>query len=514
MTFEIRMAWREIRPSIKRFLFLTTAIALGVGALTGLKGFSRALDRSISRAARDLIAADLAARMNSIPTPKEVEVLESLVQKGADLTRTTETLSMVLPAKASNPILCNIRAVDPKAYPFFGKVELEPAMPLTGALSDDTAVVSRDFLVRSGAFLGETVQIGTIHFRVAAVLKSEPDRLGFGVDLGPRILITRSSLARSGLIQFGSRVSESFLYRLPPHGLDLEEARSILTSGINRRLRITDYRNPNPSISQGLQRTANFLSLIGLLALLVGCIGVSSTMHTYLQQKLDSIAVLKCLGGRSNQIMRIYLAQGLFVGVLGSAIGIGLGYLVQLAFPRLLKGLMDLPRNLDLAPGSAIQGFSIGVFITALFLIIPLLAIRKIRRVRVFLRQMPETQYSTLSRLRRDPLPLASSLILLAGVGLAASWLAESLRWGFAFLAGLLGCILVLAAAAKLLLAMLKRLPAPSLPLSLGSEISTGREPGNVRAGNTWIGCGFRPHGLLPPELLISQIVGALPLIS
>jgi putative ABC transport system permease protein len=513
MGFEIRMAWREIRPAVKRFLFLVSAIALGVAALTGLKGFSQALDRSISKASRDLIAADLAVRMNTTPTPEEMAVLELPLQKGAELTRSTETLSMVLPAGASDPILCNIRAVDPEAYPFFGKVELEPPGPLAGVLSDDAAVVSRDFLTRSGTLLGGTAQIGTVHFRVAAVLKSEPDRLSVGIELGPRILITRTGLARSGLIQFGSRVTESFLYRLPPRGLSLEGIRSILRSGIKRRLRITDYRDPNPSLSRGLERTANFLSLIGLLALLVAGIGVSSTMHTYLQQKLDTIAVLKCLGGRSGQIMRIYLVQGLFVGALGSALGIGLGYLVQLAFPRLLKGLMDLPQNLEFAPGSAIQGFTIGVFTTALFLVIPLLAIRKIRPVRVLLRHMPETRYSTLTRLRRDPLPLAATLGLLAGVGLAAGWLAGSLLWGYAFLAALLGCILVLAVAAGLLLAALRRLPRPPwLPLSHG--IRNLSRPGNQAASvliTIGLGAAFILTIYFIQNSLLSQIAKSAP---
>ena len=178
MIFEIRMAWRETRPALKRFLFLIIAIALGVGALTGLKGFSRALDRSISGSARDLIAADLAVRLNSIPTRREFDVLESLVLKGAEMTRTTETLSMVSSAKTVNPILSNIRAVDPRAYPFYGNVELEPPAPLRKTLADDAAVVTRDLLARSGISIGDTIQIGNALFRVAAVLKSEPDRIG------------------------------------------------------------------------------------------------------------------------------------------------------------------------------------------------------------------------------------------------------------------------------------------------------------------------------------------------
>jgi putative ABC transport system permease protein len=513
MQFEIRMAWRETRPAIKRFLFLVVAIALGVGALTGLKGFSRALDRSISRSARDLLAADLAVRFNSLPNQNEIAVLESLVQKGAVLTRTTETLSMVSHAGASVPILSSIRAVDPQSYPFYGNVELEPSMLLRKALADDAAVAGRDLLTRFGISVGDLVQIGNSRFRISAVLKSEPDRIGFGMDLGPRILITRKGLDRSGLIQFGSRASELFLFQLPSRGLNLEEARNIIDSGISRRIRITDYRDPNPSVSRGLERTANFLSLIGLLSLIVGGLGVSTTIHTYLQQKLDSIAVIKCLGGQSRQIINIYLLQGLVLGVLGSALGVGLGYLVQLLLPQMLKGLISLPTQLEPAPGAAIQGFIIGIFMTFIFLITPLLAIRKIRPIRVFLREMPETQLSTLRRLRHDPLPLASSLLLLLGIGLAASWLAESFRWGIAFLSGLVACILILALAARILLFALKKIPPlPSLAIRQG--LKNLNRPGN-HVSSIMVALGLGVAFILAVYFiqtsLISQIVKSAP---
>ncbi|MBN2317763.1 MAG: ABC transporter permease, partial [Acidobacteria bacterium] len=147
MLFEIRLAWRETRPAWKRFLILVFAVALGVGALTGLKGFSRALERSIHKSARDLIASDMVARMNVPIQPEELAVLESLRERGAVLTRTTETLSMVSASETSDPILSDIRAVDPGYYPFYGKVELEPAIPLEEALAGDGTVVSRDLLV-------------------------------------------------------------------------------------------------------------------------------------------------------------------------------------------------------------------------------------------------------------------------------------------------------------------------------------------------------------------------------
>jgi putative ABC transport system permease protein len=513
MLFEIRLAWRETRPAWKRFLILVFAVALGVGALTGLKGFSRALERSIHKSARDLIASDLVARMNVPIQPGELKVLESPVSRGAVLTRTTETLSMVSGSDDSAPILSDIRAVDPGYYPFYGKVELDPPILLKEALSGDGTVVSRDLLVRTGLVVGDNVQIGAARFRINAVLKSEPDRISFGIDIGPRILISREGLDRSELIQFGSRATESFLYKLPAKGLDPDEAREMLLSGIERRVRITDYRNPNPRLSRGLERTANFLSLLGLLALLVGGLGISTTMYTYLQQKLDSIAVLKCLGGRSGQILRIYMIQGLVLGVLGSVIGIGFGYMVQLLLPQLLKGLVDLPADLELAPGAAFQGLTIGVLTTMMFLLPPLLAIRKIHPIRLFLREMPETRHSTLKRLRRDPVPLVVSLVLFFGTGLAASWLAESLRWGFTFLAGLIACIVVLIPFSLLLLWLLRRLPRLSL-LVLRQGLKNLNRPGN-HAVSVMVALGLGVAFVLTVYFiqtsLISQIVQSAP---
>jgi putative ABC transport system permease protein len=512
MVFEVRLAWRETRPVWKRFLFLILAVALGVGALTGLKGFSRALERSIKASSRDLIASDMVVRMNTPVSPEDFAVLESLEKQGAEMTRTTETLSMVSAGGGADTILSDVRAVDPGKYPFYGSVELDPPMPLDRALSGEGTVVSRDLLTRTGISVGDTIRIGAADFRIASVLKSEPDRISFGIDVGPRILISRDGLARSELIQFGSRATESFLYRLPS-GLGPDEAAAVLKKGIEGHIHIADFRDPNPRVSRGFQRTSNFLSLLGLLALLVGGLGVSTTMHTYLQQKLDSIAILKCIGGRTRQILKIYGMQGLALGVLGSTAGIALGYLVQMVLPRLLKGLVDLNTEMQLAPGAALQGFCIGVLTTLLFLLPPMLAVRRVRPIRLFLREMPETRHSTLQRLRRDPLPLVVSLILFLGTGFAASWLAESFRWGFTFLAGLVGCVCVLVPFAALLMLLLRHFPRVS-SLVLRQGWKNLNRPGNhvvsvmVALG---LGVAFVLTVYFIQTSLIAQIVQSAP---
>ena len=510
--FEIRMAWRETRSALKRFIFLVSIIALGVGSLTGIKGFSHALQRAMSRSARELIAADLSVSMTGAPGKKDFEVLQSLNGRGASLTRVTETLSMASSDNAPAPVLCSVKAVDPLQYPYYGSVELDPAGRLRDILRDDTVVPTQELLVRTGTSVGSSVNIGSMKFRVAAVLKTEPDRLASGFDWGPRILMTRGGLEKAGLIRFGSRATESFLYRLPP-GLSVEEALRVLKAGMERPARFSDYHTPNQSVSRALERMAEFLSLIGMLSLLVGGLGVATTIHSYLQQKLDSIAVIKCLGARSAQIIRIYLIQGTLLGLAGSVLGVGLGYLVQLVFPTVLKGLIDLPTELELAPSAAIQGFLIGVSTTLLFLLPPLLAIRNVRPTRIFLREMPETHYSTLRKLRHDPMPAVASAVLLFGIGCLTSWAAGSWKRGWYFSAGLLAAILVLALAAKLLLTAVKRAPRPRL-LALRHGLKNLGRPGAHVASvlvALGLGVGFVMTVYYVQTSLLPQIIQSAP---
>ena len=513
MVFELRFAWRETRPSIKKFLFMIGAIALGVAALTGIKGFSESLDKAMHRSARDLIAADLAVRLPSPPSEQEQQVLGSVEARGATITHITETISMASTAGAEKPLLVTVKAVDPTLYPFYGTVETRPAEHLAKLLTRDSAVVSREFLIRTGAATGDTIQVGSSGFRISAELINEPDRISSGFELGPRVFVSRQGLERSGLIQFGSRATESFLFRLPGEGLEISDARELLQTGLDQRARITDYRNPNPSLASGLERMTNYLSLIGLMSLLVGGLGVSTTIHSYIRQKLDTIAILKCLGGRQWQIIRIYLLQGLLIGVIGSVAGVALGYLLQVALPPFVQGMLDLPTELEPAPTAVLQGLLIGVVTTLLFLLPPLLAIRKIRPVRVFLRDMPETHFTTINRLRQDPVPLAFVALLLAGVGLLATWLASSWERGFGFMGILFAAVIILSACAKLLLMILKRVPRPK-SLALRHGVKNLYRPGSqvtsvlVALG---IGVAFVVTVYLIQTSLISQIVRGAP---
>ena len=93
------------------------------------------------------------------------------------------------------PLLVSLKAVDPAEYPYYGTAELEPAMSLQQALGGDSAVVADEFLIRLNARVGQTLRLGGREFRIAAVLKQEPDRITAGAGLGPRVMISQAALA-------------------------------------------------------------------------------------------------------------------------------------------------------------------------------------------------------------------------------------------------------------------------------------------------------------------------------
>src|SRR5580700_6171651 len=418
----IRIAWREIRAARTRFLFVIVAVAVGVGALTGVRGFSRSFRHMLLAQARTLMAGDLTVRVFALPTPDQDAALQALASRGVERTWITEPVTMASSPTAPDPVLISVKAVDPAAYPYYGNILLSPPQPFRQALTPTAAVVSDDLLLRLNTQPGAPLRIGGQDFRIAASLASEPDRMTGSLNVGPRVMISREGLDRTGLISLGSRASERYLFKLPPAGgPTVAETRAQLKAAFPEAT-IANFTETHPIITRGLDRSTTFLSLIGLIALVIGAMGVASAMHGHLQLKLDSIAVMKCIGARSAQVIRIYTAQTLMLGLSGGILGAIFGIAVAAAFPRLIANYFALngPGGANISWGAwtdawpALQGIAIACLVTLLFTVPPLLGIRNVRPAQVFRRDMESVQ--------RDRLPmfLAGVAILFGAAAVAA----------------------------------------------------------------------------------------------
>jgi putative ABC transport system permease protein len=476
-----KIAWREARASSTRFLFVILAVSLGVGALTGVRGFSQSFRGMLMRDARQLMAADMTVRTFALPTPAQQSVLDKLARSGVDQTGITETVSMLSVASQSTPVLVSIKAVDPAVYPFYGTLKLNPPVTLRQALRPDTVAVSDDLLVRLDIKTGDTVKLGEANFRIAAVVIAEPDRMAGSLNVGPRILMSRAGLDRTGLITLGSRAAQRVLFRFEPNSVPIEKARAELKEAFPDA-QIIDYRETHPLITRGLDRATTFLSLVSLIALIVGALGVGMAMHSHLQQKMDTIAVMKSIGARSGQIMTIYTLQTLMLGLLGGSAGIVVGLAVQRVFPQLIARYFQINPGLHWDPGSALQGLTTGVLTTLLFTLPPLLSIRTIRPSIILRREMEDARPHWRDRLKNGRMAAIAGAVIVAGILAIVWWLSESLRVGLYFVGGFLVSIVILAAIASGILALLRRAARWSqqtLPATIRHGLANIYRPGN-----------------------------------
>lgn len=455
-----KVAWRDLHASWIKFTFVVVAVALGVGSLTGVRSFSMVFQRTLLEQARTLMAADLSATDYHPSTDEQLAALNRLQSYGIQHTLVTETVSMASTGRNSNPVLVSLKAVDPLQYPYYGKAILASGRPLQEVLHDNTAVVSEEFLLRDHAQVGDMLHVGNQQFTIADVLRSEPDRISSSFSIGPRVMISQAALLATGLIRPGSRATERMLFRLPSQGtsqgMNISELRKQVEA-ILPEAQVTDYREANPALAHGLDRATAMLTLVSLVTMVLSAIGVAMAMHAHLQQRLETIAIMKALGARSSQVMRIYLLQTLFLGAVGVLLGVAAGFGVAHAFPYLLEHLVSLPVEGQLAFSPVLIGLCTGILTTLLFTLPPLLEIRNFRPLRILRRNVEQEQKTGLANIfPRDPVQIGMILVILAGLAAIASTLTESAVVGEWFACGLLGVLVVLLAAASGLLATVR----------------------------------------------------------
>ncbi len=389
-TTAARIASRELRSSRGKFLFVILSVAIGVAALTGVRGFSSAFRQTLLVRARSILAADLAARMFQQPDARQVQQLATLASRGIQVTPVTEMAGMATAYNSLDPLLVALKAVDPAQYPYYGNVDLQPQTPLAQAVGGANVAVGEDLLIRLHLHVGDRIQLGDATLRIAAVVLSEPDRLSGSFAAGPRILLTLNQLESTHLLAPGSRAGQRYLFKLPRRDDRAIAALKTELEGVLPEAQITDYRETNPAITMALDRATGVLSLVSLVALVLGAVGVAMAMRTHLLQRMDSIAIMKSLGARSSHILRIYLLQTLLLGLLGGLVGVGLGVGVQLVLPLLLAKLLGITPELHIAFSAIFAGLATGLLTTVLFTIPPLLDIRTVRPILILRRSVDE----------------------------------------------------------------------------------------------------------------------------
>src|SRR6266850_2729421 len=451
--FPLIMAWRETRAATGKFVFVVLSVALGAAALTAVTGFNESVRYTLLREARSLMAGDISLRMPIEPSRKELDFLDRLKPQGIESTRVTETVSMASTGRGA-PVLVSVKGADLAYYPFYGRLELEPS---TVHLDAGSVAVSDDLLLRLGTQIGDSIEVGNRRFRIAARISKEPDRMTTGFTLGPRVLFTREGLSSTGIIVPNSRITERVLLKLPPDH-DLDSMRQSISKVFGRRARVTDYTETNPQLTRALDRSTRFLSLVSLIALIVAGLGVGATMQSHLRQKMSNIAFMKCIGGRSEHIVRIYVMQALLIGLAGSLIGVVAGAFAQAAFARLVASYFDVAVILIWPLMAMLKGIAVGLTTAMLFAFPSLLSISEVKPA-----WMLRKDVSDESRPPRDRRSILAGAAIFAGLWAIAIWVGSSIKYASVFAGVLIASLLVLAASGALLLRIVRRLSGRSI---------------------------------------------------
>ena len=482
------IGWRDLKSAPGKFAFVVLSVAVGVAALVGVRGFSESFRTTLMSEARSLMAGDLSARVFRQPSADESQKLAAMEKgiPGSDLTWVTETLSMASVPPDPVPILITLKAVDPTKYPFYGAAQLEPQMSLQQALAGDQAVVADEFLVRLNAHVGETLRLGGKNFKIAAVLTQEPDRISAGAGMGPRVMVSRASLENTGLLAPGSRAAQRLLVKIPAKG-DPAAVRKQVES-ILPDAQVVDFKEGNPALSQGLDNATAILSLICLVAMVLGAIGVAMAMHAHLEQRMDMLAILKAIGARSSDLLRIFLLQTLALGLMGALIGITAGGLVMKALPAVFGKLLPVHTALHFPWHAVGAGLGTGLLTTLLFCLPPLLDVRAVRPILVLRRlveQGPSTAREWFARWWSRRLQVGIAALVIIALGAIAWALSDSVKVGgwFALLFTItLLVLLVLAAVALRALRFILNRVRLHLPSSLRHGLANLYRPGNQSA--------------------------------
>jgi putative ABC transport system permease protein len=495
------IGWRDLKSAPGKFGFVVLSVAVGVAALVGVRGFSESFRRTLGAEARSLMAGDLSARLFHQPTAEEKDKIAAIERQGSGGIRstwTTETISMASVPPDPAPLLVSLKAVDPAEYPYYGQAELAPAMSLAHALDGDSAVVAEEFLIRLNAKVGQTLRLGGRNFRIAAVLEQEPDRMTAGAGMGPRVMISQAALERTGLLAPGSRASQRLLIKLPdsvPSGVAGKASAAVDPVAMRKQLedalpdaQVMDFREGNPALSQGLDNSTAILSLICLVAMVLGAIGVAMAMHAHLEQRMDMLAILKAVGAGSADLLRIFLLQTLGLGLAGGVLGVAAGVGVMAALPAVFGKLLPVHAALEFPWRSALAGLGTGLLTTLLFCLPPLLDVRTVRPVLVLRRlveQGPEGIGGWIARWWARRLQLGISVVVVLALGGIAWALSDSAKVGtwFAVLFTIaLVVLLVLAWASLRTLRFLLNRVRLRLPSSVRHGLSNLYRPGNQSA--------------------------------
>ncbi|MDP9204078.1 MAG: ABC transporter permease, partial [Gemmatimonadota bacterium] len=481
------LAWRESRTARRRLLLYMSSISLGVAALVAIDSFSANIIQSVKDQSRALMGGDVSFN-SSKPFPAPVDSLfDSLARHGVSFARVTTFPSMAVVPRTTGTRFVQVRGVTDN-YPFYGKIVTEPAGRWALLHQGANAIVDPSLLTSLNARIGDTLRLNFGTFTIVGSIKDVPGAAGIAEMLGPRVFIPAKYIAETQLLVFGSIAERTVLARLPA-GVDPDKFIKPLKPRLDQQqVRSRTVTQSEMATADAIENLSDFIGIVGLVALLLGGIGVASGVRAFVARKIDTVAVLRCLGASSGQVLSIYVAQAAAMGLAGAAAGAALGVAVQFALPKVLTEILPIDVQVSLVPSAVLTGLAVGGWIALIFALRPLLALRNVSPLQTLRR---DTDAEVLRMRWTDAPRIAVNVAMILSVVVIALTRARTPMQAF-WMSGATGfAILALAASAALLTWAARKGLRTGWPYVVRQGVANLYRPGNqTRAVTLALGFG------------------------
>lgn len=442
-----KMAWKDARNNMSRLFLFISSIIIGIAALVAIDSFNENLQEDINTNAKDLLGADLYIGSNNKFEEETLAVFDSLNVEQAMDVRFASMVLFLTPQGGTR--LVQVVATEGD-FPFYGKVETLPEDAMDYIDQGAYAVIDENLAMQFEVSSEDSIKLGNSSFVVKGIVRNMPGTNAVSATFAPSIYISMDDLEKTGLIQFGSRYN----YRRYFKTNTTQEAET-LEQDLMPLIKKYGYRHDTvedekEDLGEAFNNLYRFFNLLGFVALILGCIGVASSIHIYVQQKKSFVAVLRCMGASGWQAFNIFFVQAMVLGLLGSMAGILLGVGIQFLVPVLFGQFIPVEISMDLSWMAMVKGLLLGMIISAIFSFLPLSGIRKIPPLMVLRSEF---------NLKRVFSKMQAFVVVLAVIfpWIFAIVQTGSFVNGSAFIGALLGSFLVLFGFAKLLIFMVRR---------------------------------------------------------
>ena len=458
------LAWRDSRGMRSRLVLYVSAMALGVAALVAIRSFGINLERAVEEQAKEVFGADLQVRASSPFGDEREAQLDSVAALARASVREASFPSMARFPASDRTRLVQVRALA-GPFPLYGTVETTPARGLDAFRAGDGALVDATLLLQMGAAVGDSVQVGASTVPIVGRVEAASGQADIAAIVGPRVYLPLARLDTT-LLGFGSRARYTVSYAFDD--ADLTHA---VYHQLDDDFRVETVGENQEDIGEASGYLARFLSLVGFVALLLGGIGVASSVSVYVREKAETVATLRCLGVSSARVLAIYALQALAMGLVGALVGAAIGLAVQRLLPLVLGGFLPVDVSNAVVPRALAEGVGIGLVTSLLFALLPLAGVRRVPPLRA-LRADAEARGV-------DVLQLALAVALVAAVAGFAYAQTGTVRGALGFVGGTAAVFVVLALAARAVRGLVRRLTPPGLPFAWRQGLANLYAPGN-----------------------------------